>query len=217
MKTMEAVVVILVVALGVSIIANFALYAYYTGGTTNLNETFPLSGSATGASGLNLSIALNRASIMPGQGIEVTISETNTLGTANTVSVASDWQFSPLSDSPCGVGSYPMGIAICQGYYTASDISSAEALWVYSYGVYACPMLEQLIASYTFQPLSNMASINSGPPFNSSYTQPINATLSANGYWGMTAKDFHSFSPGIYTVVGGDEWGQLVLLHFLVV
>jgi hypothetical protein len=26
----------------------------------------------------------------------------------------------------------------------------------------------------------------------------------------------HAFDPGIYTVVGGDEWGALVILHFTV-
>lgn len=80
------------------------------------------------------------------------------------------------------------------------------------------------IASYTFQPLSNMATISTtnSTTLGFFFTMPINSTVVANGYWSVSSsgaelQELHSFSPGIYTVVGGDEWGQLVLLHFVVV
>jgi hypothetical protein len=212
MKTIEAVVVVLIIALGASLALNYSLYA--SNQQLKSAGLIPQSVSTTNESlGLSLSVALSATYLQPGQGISITISEANTLNILNTVNVGTEWQFSPLSDSPCGVGSYPMGLAICQGYYTASNISTAEALNVYAYGMYACPMLYPLIYSYTFQPMSNMASINPSGGF----FMPMNSALAANGYWGMTAKDFHSFSPGIYTVAGGDEWGQLALLHFVVV
>jgi hypothetical protein len=224
MKIIEAVVVILIVALGVSFVLNYSLYAsnqQLRSEFNSLNETlaFPQSVSVTDAPlGLNLSIAVNTTLLQSGQGIEITINETNTLDALNTVSATTGWQSTPqLSLGPCGVGDYPMGLAICQGYYTPSSISSAEPLYIYAPGTFACPMLIRLITSYTFQPLSNMASIS--PPSNS-FFMPMNSSFAANGYWTGNLKgqtEFSNFSPGIYTVVGGDEWGQLVLLHFVVI
>jgi hypothetical protein len=43
--------------------------------------------------------------------------------------------------------------------------------------------------------------------------------FSANGYYTSSEPSeviFKLFDPGVYTVVAGDEWGQLVLLHFIV-
>jgi hypothetical protein len=44
--------------------------------------------------------------------------------------------------------------------------------------------------------------------------------LTINGYWPDDSFSSNSqltnFSPGVYTVVGGDEWGNLIVLHFMV-
>ena len=38
------------------------------------------------------------------------------------------------------------------------------------------------------------------------------------GYWASNnvGATFSNFEPGVYTVVGGDEWGTLVIVHFTV-
>jgi hypothetical protein len=45
----------------------------------------------------------------------------------------------------------------------------------------------------------------------------MNAEVQTNGYW-MASQNLneYNFTPGVYTVVGGDEWGSLVVLHFTV-
>jgi hypothetical protein len=220
MKTMEAVVVILIVALGASFVLNYTLYAsnqQLRSEFNSLNETlaFPQSVSVTDAPiGLNLSMALNTTLLQSGQGIDITITETNTLNTTITVNASDQWQLSSLSLGPCGTYNYPMGLAIFKGYYTSSNISTGDSLELY-HGI-ACPMFLLLITSYTFQPLSDMASVNN--PY-SSFNLTMASGITASGYWIGNLQgqiEFSNFTPGIYTVAGGDEWGQLVLLHFVV-
>ena len=223
MKTIGAVVVILIVALGTSLILNYYLY---TNNDPQLitAEPFLIQNASTTDPflGLNLSVIMNTTSLQSGESIDIIISETNTLNTTNTVNAANEWQFSPLSLSPCGTLNYPMGLAIFQGYYTPSNVSTAETLELYKPGMYSCPMILAGITSYTFQPLSTVASVNA--PY-SIFNLSLASGVTASGYWtdnnssdvwGLNAR-FSNFQPGIYTIAGGDEWGQLILLHFTVV
>ena len=43
-------------------------------------------------------------------------------------------------------------------------------------------------------------------------------TVTSTGFWTGNRPNatFSHFTPGIYTVVGGDEWGVLAILHFTV-
>jgi hypothetical protein len=242
MKTIEAVVAVLIVILGASFVLDYSLYTsnqQLSSSFNNLNQSFynlnqkynELAGLNASQSismtnepiGLNLRVAMNTTSIQSGQSIDVIISETNTLNTTNTVNVSDQWQLSSLSFSlgPCGNLGYPIGIVIFKGYHTYSNISTAESLDLYQPGTYFCPA-GFFATSFSFQPLSNMASVNEAP--NSSSSLPMTSEVTASGYWtdnypldytGVNAT-FSNFQPGIYTVVGGDEWGQLVLLHFIV-
>jgi hypothetical protein len=58
-------------------------------------------------------------------------------------------------------------------------------------------------------------------PENIAQYYPMNATLEVSGYWTWNGADpssavHHLFEPGVYTVAAGDEWGDVVLLHFTV-
>lgn len=57
--------------------------------------------------------------------------------------------------------------------------------------------------------------VNGGLPFNGT----ASTTVSLNGFFNSTSfnNDIIPFAPAVYTVVGGDEWGQLILLHFVVI
>jgi len=47
----------------------------------------------------------------------------------------------------------------------------------------------------------------------------MTAKVTASGFWAGSRPNatFSNFIPGSYTVVGGDEWGALVILHFTIV
>ncbi|MGA2572976.1 MAG: hypothetical protein ABSF36_02060 [Candidatus Methanomethylicaceae archaeon] len=100
---------------------------------------------------------------------------------------------------------------------TLETLINEEALKLYQPGTYMCPDILLDIISYTFQPISDMASVNAPyPNFNLSMV----SSVTASGYWtgGLLGHtEFSNFSSGIYTVAGGDEWGQLILLHFVVI
>jgi len=240
MKTIEVVVVVLIVALGTSLVLDYSFYAsnqQLSSSFNNLNQSFhnlnqkynELAGLNASQSismtnepiGLNLRVAMNTTSLQSGQGIDIVISETNTLNTTNTVNASGNWQLSSLNLGPCTFG-YPMGLAIFKGYYLYSNISTAESLDLYQPGIYYYCPAGFFATSFTFQPLSAVASVNEAPNWSSSL--PMTYEVTASGYWtdnypldyaGVNAT-FSNFQTGIYTVVGGDEWGQLVLLHFVV-
>ena len=120
--------------------------------------------------------------------------------------------------SPCGTLNYPFGVAIFQGYYASGDISSATPLKLYDpLAVYSRPMVLSEIDTYAFQPLSDIAAVFQISDTNPVSTENMNAEVQTTGYWiGSTAVTLTNFDPGVYTVVGGDEWGSLLVVHFTV-
>jgi hypothetical protein len=207
MKIIEAVVVILIVALGASLVLNYSLYTnnqQLSSEFNNLNDTlsFPLSTSTTNESlGLNFTMAMNTTLFQSGQGINITVIETDALNTTITINASYNWQLPSLWNGTNPCNSLPIGLEIFKGYYTSSNILTAEPLSLYYPGIYFCPAIPSVF-SYTFQPLGNNS---------------ITTGITTNGYWAVNLKAqtaFNNFTTGIYTVAGGDEWGQLVLLHF---
>jgi hypothetical protein len=73
------------------------------------------------------------------------------------------------------------------------------------------------INEYVFQPSSDVATIFQSSGTNPVSTENMNAEVQTNGYW-MASQNLneYNFTPGVYTVVAGDEWGALVVLHFTV-
>jgi hypothetical protein len=76
------------------------------------------------------------------------------------------------------------------------------------------------ISSYVFQPLSDTAAVFQMSESTAVSTMEMNTEFepAPTGYWASNnvGATFTNFEPGVYTVVGGDEWGALVVLHFTV-
>jgi hypothetical protein len=172
------------------------------------------------ANGLSLSLSLDSATYQPGQQVSIVIDEQNTLGIANKINASEKWPVSGLSVGPCGTLNYPFGVAIFQGDYTAANVSSAIPLQIYEPGIYHCPMILAGISSYVFQPLSDTAAIFQMSESGTAYTMEMKTEFepAPTGYWIGNAPNatLTDFQPGVYTVVAGDEWGALVVLHFTV-
>jgi len=166
------------------------------------------SASSKSANGLSLSLSLDSTTYKPGQQLTIVIDEINTLSKTNKVYTADKWPLTGLSVSPCGTLNYPFGVSIFQGNYTTANVSSAMPLTLFYPGEpHGCPMILSGISSYVFQPLNDVAAI-----YQISNTEPfiekINTEVQTNG---LTDAD-----SGVYTVVAGDEWGNMVVLHFTV-
>lgn len=173
-------------------------------GTTGIN-----SASSKSANGLSLSLSLDSTTYQPGQEVTMVIDETNTLSKKNNVSTFDKWPLTGLSVSLCGTLNYPFGVAIFQGNYTSANVSSATPLKLYNPSeLHGCPMILSEISTYAFQPSSDVAAIFQISNTNPTFTEKINTEVQTTG---LTDVD-----PGVYTVVAGDEWGTLVVLHFTV-
>ena len=175
------------------------------------------SSTDTSANGLNLTLSMNSNTFKSGDTVSITIEEKNTLTTDNNVPVADLWPVQGLNDGPTGTVNYPFGISILQGYYDASNIASITPLILYDPNApYAGPMELAGIISYDFQPSSDIADI-----YTKYDSEPLSMNMTAGikvvGFWisGLNATS-SNFTPGIYTVVGGNEWGALAILHFTV-
>ena len=222
------------------IIVVVAIVAAYFGGTIYSNEPssnggfvgYSVSPAKTivtsQTSGLELILATNTSMLISGQAISVNISEFNTLSLrANLSRSGNDWPVRGLSLGVCnreGFGNYPMGLGVVKGFYTdsnVSDISSNEILQLYE--PYYGPQYGYIMYSFTyfsFQPMSDIAWINAcTAPTGCSYS--ISWINNSNGSWVASNASgnitmFQTFAPGVYSLIGGDEWGNLALLHFMV-
>lgn len=172
--------------------------------------------------GLKLQLSINSTTYYIGEYISVNITESNTLATSNNVSASSHWPVAGLSIGQCGTVGSPVGVAVFQGYYTTSNVSSVEHLQIFEPGTYFCPGSSQNIVSYRFQPSSDSALVCSEYPSSCQNLPNASYEISASGYWFKASSNnssqsvFTYFGPGTYTVVGGDEWGDVVILHFAV-
>jgi hypothetical protein len=174
--------------------------------------------SYTSANGLSLSLSLDSKTYLPGREVSIVIDVKNTLLTENDVAVSDNWSYSYLTLGQCGTYLLPFGVALLQGYYSSTNIPTATPLMFYDYSVQPCPIVFGKITTYDFKPSSDIATIQykSQPG-----TQPIKTnvafSLQLTGYWtGSPPPIKKNFDPGDYTVVAGDEWGNLLIVHFTV-
>ena len=185
--------------------------------TTSTTLTGVNSASSQSANGLELSLSLDTTTYKLYQDVSIVIDEKNTLSKTNNVPVANKWRLIGLSSGPCTQG-FPVGIAVFSGYYSSTDVLKGTPLVIFNPNqVYNCP-IEIIPDSYSFQPSSDIADLvaSSGPGIPNVKRQ-IQSTITLSGYWNNGANSkFTNFGPGIYTIVGGDEWGALVVLHFTV-
>jgi hypothetical protein len=186
-------------------------------GTPLTKTTGVNSASSKSANGLNLSLSLDSSTYQSGQKVTIVIDEKNTLKTTNKVTAANKWPLTGLSVSPCGPVNYPFGVAILQGFYNSADILCVMPLKLYNpEGLYSCPMILSGINEYDFRPSSDAAIIQTLNP-DSALTTKMSAEVQTTGYWTSSpTATLTNFDTGVYTVVGGDEWGTIVIVHFTV-
>lgn len=184
------------------------------------------------SSGLQLELATNVSVIFANpqsqnesHAILVLVSLLNTLVTSNNLSSAQDWPLTGLSAGYCSNYNQPFGIDIFQGYYTKENVTSASPLSLFApqyCPVYFPPNF------FVFDPKSNYVNEVSMQK-SSAATNPLGDAereIPLSGYCcteslgtqNCTCMTYGAipFEVGTYTIAGGDEWGDLVLLHFTV-
>jgi hypothetical protein len=186
--------------------------------TSNYQESL----NSTSGLRLDLFVAYSNGSL---GSMAIRVDEYNTLESVNNVSTAIHWKYSSDSMNPfndCGANG-PIGFAILQGYYDLSNYTSGKALLLYNttYSV-TCTSTFYPVRYYLFNPQSDVATAYSAYGVDSPLETNASVSLSfmAKGYWtgGQylgTQASFHYLASGTYTVVGADEWGKVVIEHFI--
>ena len=198
---------------------------FATAGCSKSTTQTPLSGVNSAefksANGLSLSLSLDSTTYQPGQEVSIIINEKNRRIITNNVRVGDKLPSNKLSlESPFSWYQYPFGIAIFQGGYTSSNYSAATPLIIFEPNVYLGHSFMGP-TSYRFHPSSDIANVE-GSDFTSNSAQPIKCEITTEGYWpdnfqsAQRSDQQYWFTPGVYTVAAGDEWGALIVLHFTV-
>ena len=177
-------------------------------------------GSSKSANGLNLTLALDAKTYRQYQDVSIAVDEKNILSKPNRISAAGKWPLPGLTLGQCSQGS-PFGIAIFQGDYNSKNISTVTPLVIFDPDfTYHCPAFAWAGGTvFDFAPQNDFANVYYGcqPPCDNHSNIRIYQELSLTHYWtGSHPATIHSFEPGVYTIVAGDEWGNLVILHFTV-
>jgi hypothetical protein len=160
--------------------------------------------------------------------ISVNVQEVNPLSSLNNVTSVQNWHYFISGDyevqgsiqlnpfNPCGPPG-PVGLAIFKGFYDKNDFFYGSPLGLIFPQLYLCTTTSgpKVPVYDLFQPLSDRLSVYVGDSF--SYNDTASLSLSVAGYWtGLSNPTFHPFPPGAYTIVGGDQWGNIILMYLMV-
>jgi len=190
--------------------------------------------------GLNFSLTVNATVIHSNESIDVALNVTNAKSIQNRLSSTDSWAIRGLS-TPCDFGYYnisaPIGIGFFRGNYDLENISAATPISVWGAAV-ECPTDFAANDTSTLGPWLQITSYFLSPnsdsgtqtgEYRSYQTQNVtsgtfptvlnfqaiiyaNDTTSEYGY-----NSLRSSSSANYTIAAGDEWGQIVMLHFAVI
>lgn len=225
------------VVVALIVVASAAAVEIYPRATSSTSSMRTATGSTSTSEamgsldGLRLTLSVSPSDVYAGDSVNVSISDFNTLASTYSPRIVGPPTVggNPLSVGPCS--QLPLGIGVYQGNYDSGNISQATQLDLSQPGlVYLCPA-EFAVAYFSFNAQSNEVTLYSMQPSgqgNSTvtsrmWTVPDVFTENFSGYWtaqnqtcAISCDVFHQFLPGVYTIVGGDDWGQLMIVHFTV-
>lgn len=161
-----------------------------------------------------------------GGNITVTVEEVNPRNSVDNVTQGNDWPYtgkgyldpsSSIGLNPLGgcSASKPVGFAVFQGYFGLNNYTNGAGLSLHKPQALLCTITSGApTPTYSFQPMSDNATESVSPKFPGQ-EETVSLTLSIGGYW-TESSQFDAFGPGVFTVLGGDQWGDFVLLYFSV-
>lgn len=190
-------------------IANHGPQSHPFGPRIHLSRT----NSIRDASFIKLLLTTNSTIIRQGQTIGLDISLNNTAPNKLVLNSDNNWGLPDLSFEPCIPR--PYGIAVFDGYYTEQNMTDGRPLLIFN-PVAMCPSINST-KIYVFEPESTNATASTCSDSNlpyCTYSQDMQDKISISGTW--EGDNLQPFKAGVYTLVGGDEWGHLAIQHFAV-
>lgn len=193
--------------MGIGAIVTIGIIALFSPHMFNLPQQS--SSENTPPSVLSLAVSVNSTEIKAGNGIAMDIALANTSPDTLTLIPQHNWPVKQWSIKPC-LFHLPFGMALFQGDYSIENMTDGKRLPLYQSGVYMCKTIG--IVDYVFEPSSNKATIET---YNSTnYQVTLQSHIAFNGFY--QGQKFQPLTPGVYTIVGDDEWGHVSINHFTV-
>ncbi|HXW36772.1 MAG TPA: hypothetical protein VEJ36_02570 [Nitrososphaerales archaeon] len=176
---------------------------------------------ANSISDLQLYLAINSSRLQSGQALAITLFEENPTGSLVNVSSASDYVTRDLGIgiSPCTFVNEPISFAVFSGNFGAGNFTQGLPLQLDNPSlIYSCPPT-WTVRYWEFQSEGNTTVLDGCQTIHC-FSQGLifdNAqVVVVQGTYTKGQSTVEDFSPGVYTIVGGDEWGAAVLLHFTI-
>ena len=218
-STITVVFIVIVLAVG-------AIVAIST-----ISATRPATGTGTTNpyTGLEFTMSLNASTVRQGHDLGVLVNLINTLDTPNNVTGAMVWRVTNLSESGPSMNcaqNDPFRVEVLRGYYDLNNYSDGAPLVFTVFqpplGFNQCLVYIRAANStaeplffiysqnyYIFKPLSNEAQWVAFGFQEANQKAVMSETM-------LLRPALFSNSSGAFTVVGGDEWGDLEIAHFSV-
>ena len=182
------------------VISSLVLTTYFTPTSGPVTSTLVYS-----PIGITLSMKLNVTSAFNPSGVNITL-WINGTSSIESINAQDSWVLpsSLLWTPPCEQG-WPIGIGVMHGYYDIYNYTSGTLLFLKK-PIFYCPP-EASPQSFIIQPRGSEAIVN----FTGSFERwNLQSTLVLG-----TATFTHIQKVGgSFTVIGADEWGDAVFLHF---
>ncbi|MFZ1077361.1 MAG: hypothetical protein WAN47_08040 [Nitrosotalea sp.] len=205
---MKSLTLYIIMAISIGVIVTFGAIVSFSH-IFNPSQPYQPISENTPPSMLSLDVSVNSTQIKAGQGIAMDIVLDNTSPNVLTLRPQHNWPVKQWSILPC-LFHLPFGMALFEGNYSVENMTEGKRLAFYKSGVYMCKTIG--IVDYVFQPSSNQAVIET---YNSTnYQVPMQYHVAFDGYY--NGQKFQTLMPGVYTLVGDDEWGHLSINHFTV-
>lgn len=221
MAAIGRVALIIVIAIIIIVIAIAVVSTYTVSSQKKTVPTFSMSGSTVSAvnSTLGLSLQLFAAPSNLSGSLAISAQVVNFRNVSNNVTGQDNWSYPVDSLNPSSPCDSPgeVGFGIFQGYYDQSNYTKATTLTLYNPTfTYLCTTQAFPNTFYSFQPHSDLVEIAYA---GSLYNETISLFEQIGGYWSgeYATGTYHVFPTGSYTIIAADEWGQVVLLHFVVI
>ncbi len=224
--------IILVVVIGTAV--GYALLVSPVGTKPTTSPSQAASSTSTSqtasllnSNGLEFTMSLNSSTLERGSNLTVSLNLYNTLGRINNVSGADDWRLTNESESGPSMNcaqNDPFRTEVLAGYYDLGNFSKGAPL---VFTVFQPPLGFNQCLLYI------IAANNTAPPLFYTYSTNnyIFSPTSDRAQWIATGfqtanqeaimsetallkPSLFSNSSGVFTVVSGDEWGDLVIQHF---
>jgi hypothetical protein len=221
-RALTTVAVLLVFLAAISIIASIYLVI-----SASPKQQTVIVQTRTSSLGISFSLSVNSTTLRNGNAISVTLIIRNILSKTNNLSSDYNWSSPVLLDFGASTLQCPSwdNFVILNGYYSASSLFSAGKplfLWPVTH---SCPAFN--LRQLEIRPSSTNATVYAEMAGNSSvYESDLAYESTLRGFYtsqepcacsNTTSPSLTNFPDGAYTIVAGDEWGQMLILHFSVV